>query len=117
MQYKVIKPELFVDDTKLLNKYYLWENNAMTPKHICHMKSFGTNDDRKFGTDNTCWFGFNTLTNTLKIKCDSYGGMCNFTFTKETLKDKDLSDIDRECIEYTYNLIDDLIKNKIIEQK
>lgn len=115
MQYKVIKPELFVDDTKLLDKYYLWENNAMTPKHICHMKSFGTNDDRKFGTDNTCWFGFNTLTNTLKIKCDSYGGMCDFNFTRKDLKRLDLSKIDKECIEYTYELIDTLIKNGIIE--
>lgn len=115
MKYKVTKPELFVKDTKLLNKYDLWENNAMSPRHICHMKSFGSDADREYGTENTFWFGFNTKTNILKIKCDSYGGMCSFEFTKDDLKDQDLSDIDRECIEYTYNLIEDLIREGIME--
>ena len=116
MKYKVIKPELFIKDTKLLDKYDLWENNAMTPKHICHIKSFGSDADREYETENTFWFGLNTKTNVLEIKCDSYGGMCNFNFTKDDLNNPDLSDIDRECIEYTYNLIDELLKNKIIKE-
>lgn len=115
MRYKVLKPELFIKDTKLLSKYDLWENPAMTPTHICHIKSFGSDDDKKYGTSNTFWFGFNPKTNKLEIKCDSYGGMCDFNFTRKDLKRLDLSKIDKECIEYTYELIDTLIKNGIIE--
>lgn len=114
MQFEVIKPELFIKDTKLLNKYDLWENKAMNPTHICHIKSFGTKEDKEFGTENTFWFGFNTKTNMLTIKCDSYGGMCNFNFTRNDLKRNDLPKIDRDCIKYTYDLIDDLTRNSVI---
>lgn len=114
MKYKVLKPELFIKDTKLLDKYFLWENNAMTPRHICHLKSFGSKDDIEFGTSNSFWAGFNTKTNILKIKCSSYGDMCNFNFTREDLKRNDLSKIDRECIEYTFKFIDNLKEKGII---
>lgn len=117
MKYNVLKPELFKKDTKLLGKYDLWENKAMTPTHICHLKSFGTKDDKKYGTDNHFWMGFNAKNHTLEIKCDSYGGMCNFSFTKDDLKYKVLSRNDYECIKYTFELIDELIKEKIIEEK
>lgn len=114
MKFKVLKPELFVDDTKLLNKYFLWENNALTPRHICHLKDFGSKDDIKYGTSNSFWAGFNPETNILRIECSSYGDMCNFNFVREDLKRSDLSKIDKECIEYTFDFIDDLKKNKII---
>lgn len=60
MIYKVLKPELFIADTKLLGKYKLWENRALNPTHICHSKTFGTKEDVYFGTENSFWCGFNT---------------------------------------------------------
>lgn len=117
MIYKVIKPELFKKDTKLLGKYDLWENNAMTPTHICHIKSFGSKKDVEFGMNNHFWMGFNTENNILKIECDSYGGMAGFEFTKEDLKIKGLSKNDRDCMNYNFDLIDELIEEKIIEKE
>lgn len=115
MKFKVLKPELFIPDTILLDKYYLWENTAMKPIHICHLKDFGTEKDKEFMTNNSFWAGFDTENHVLKIKCYSYGGMCGFEFTRDTLKNEDLSDVDREYIEYTYKFIDDLKENGVIE--
>lgn len=117
MIYIVLKPELFKKDTKLLGKYSLWENKAITPTHICHLRSFGSKADFDLGTDCSFWMGFNTKENTLKIQCDSYGGTCEFEFTKDDLKRLDLYTNERNCIEYTFELIDELIKEKIIEEK
>lgn len=114
-KYKVLKPELFKDGEVLLDKYPIWENNAMTPTHLCFIKSFGTKDDIRFGTSNSTWFGFNSKTNELKLHCTSYGGMAGFTFNEEDLTNKDWSDIDRECMEFTINLIKELKDNGIIE--
>lgn len=114
MEYKVLKPELFIENTKLLNKYLLWENNALTPRHICHSKSFGSKDDIEFGTSNSFWAGFNTEDNTLRIKCSSYGDMCSFNFTRKDLKKLDLLKIDKECMEYTFEFIDNLKEKGII---
>ena len=36
MIYRVLKPELFVADTKLLRKYDLLEDKIMNPTHICY---------------------------------------------------------------------------------
>lgn len=117
MIYKVLKPELFIADTKLLGKYDLWENNALNPTHICHIKSFGSKKDVEFGMNNHFWMGFNTEDNTLKTQCDSYGGMCGFEFTKEDLKIKGLSKNDRDCMEYTFKFIDDLKENGVIGEE
>lgn len=114
MKFKVLKPELFIPDTNLLDEYNLWKNENMKPTHICHSKGFGDKDDMFFGTDNTFWTGFNTETKELEIHCTSYGGMCGFEFTRETLKLEGLPDLDRECIEYTYRFIDDLKENGVI---
>lgn len=116
-KYKVLKPELFRDGEVLLNKYSLWENTAMTPNYICFVKSFGTKDDIIYGTSNTIWFGFNPVTNKLKLHCTSCGGMCGFVFSEEDLKrtDLSLSKNDIECMEFTINLIKELKNNEIIE--
>lgn len=117
MKFKVLKPESFIPDTKLLGKYNLWKNTAMKPTHICHSEGFGDKDDMFFGTDNSFWAGFNTETKELEIECLAYGGMCGFEFTRETLKLEDLPDLDKECIEYTYKFIDDLKENGVIEDE
>lgn len=114
-KYKVLKPELFKDGEVLLDKYNLWKNAAMQPTHLCFIKSFGTKDDLRYGTINCTWFGFNPEANELKLHCTSYGGMCGFTFNEEDLNDEDLLDIDRECMEFTINLIKELKDNGIIE--
>lgn len=115
MEYKVLKPELFIAETLLLDKYKLWNNDAYSPALICHSNVFGSKDDIFFGSENSLWFGFDAETNKLTVKCSSYGGMCGFEFTRDTLKEEGLSDIDRECIEYTYRLIDDLKEEGVIE--
>lgn len=116
MIYKVLKPKLFIADTKLLGKYKLWENRALNPTHICHSKTFGSEDDIYFGCENSFWCGFNTKSYELRIECSSYGGMCGFEFTREHLDNKDLSKIDRDCMEYYFNFIDDLKENGVIEE-
>ena len=116
MIYKVLKPELFKAYTKLLGKYKLWENNPMNPTHIWHYKTFGTKEDVYFGTENSFWCGFNTKNCELRIECSSFGGMCGFEFTREHLENPDLSKIDRDCMEYYFNFIDELLKEKIIKE-
>ena len=116
MIYKVLKPKLFVADTKLLGKYKLWENNAMNPTHICHSKTFGTKEDFEYMSYNSFWCGFNTKNYELRIECSSYGGMCGFEFTREHLENPVLSKIDRDCMEYYFNFIDELLKEKIIKE-
>lgn len=116
-KYKVLKPELFKEGEVILDKYPLWENNAMTPTHLCFIKSFGTEDDNKYGTSNATWFGFNPKTNELKLHCTSYGGMAGFVFDEEDLKRKDLtlSKNDIECMKFTINMIKELQEKGIIE--
>lgn len=116
MIYKVLKPELFIAETKLLGKYELWENNAMNPTHICHNKTFGTKEDFEYMSFNSFWCGFNTENHEIRIECSSYGGMCGFEFTKDDLKEPDLSKIDRDCMKYTFIFIDDLKENGVIEE-
>lgn len=115
--YKVLKPELFKEGEVLIDKYPLWKNTAMTPIHLCFIKSFGTKDDIKYGTSNTIWFGFNPKTNELKLHCTSCGGMCGFVFSEEDLKIKDLtlSKTDIECMKFTIKLIKNLQEQGIIE--
>lgn len=115
MIYKVLKPELFIAETKLLGKYELWENTAMSPTHICHSKTFGSKEDIYFGCENSFWSGFNIENHEIRIECSSYGGMCGFEFTREHLENPDLSKIDRDCMEYYFNFIDELLKEKIIK--
>lgn len=114
-KYKVLKPELFKEGETLLGKYPLWENTAMSPTHLCFIKSFGTEEDNRYGTSNSTWFGFNPEANELKLHCTSYGGMAGFVFSEENLKDKSLLDIDKECMEFTINLIKELKDNGIVE--
>lgn len=116
-KYKVLKPELFKEGEVILDKYPLWENNAMTPTHLCFIKSFGTKEDNRYGTSNTTWFGFNPKTNELKLHCTSYGGMAGFVFDEKDLKRKDLSlsKNDIECMKFTINMIKELQEKGIIE--
>ena len=118
-KYKVLKPELFKNGEVLLDKYQLWENKVMTPTHLCFIKGFGTSDDRRFGTDTSVWFGFNPETNELKLHCSAYGDMCEFIFSEEDLQRKDLSlsKNDIECMEFTINMIKNLIEQRIIEEE
>ena len=114
-KYKVLKPEEFKAGNKLLGKYKLYENTAMTPTHICYLKSFGDKDDIKYGSHNSMWLGFNPNTKELRLSCSSYGGMCGFIFNEEDLKEKDLSEKDRDCMEFTISFVKELIENKIAE--
>ncbi|MDU4378125.1 MAG: hypothetical protein E7I57_01615 [Anaerococcus vaginalis] len=116
MIYKVLKPELFIPETKLLGKYKLWENRAMDPTHICHSKTFGTKEDFEYMSYNSFWCGFNTKNYELRIECSSYGGMCGFEFDRKDLENPDLSKIDMDCMEYYFNFIDELLKEKIIKE-
>jgi hypothetical protein len=114
--YKVLKPELFNEGEALLDKYPLfWTNTAMTPTHLCFIKSFGSKDDMRFGTYNSTWFGFNPETNELKLHCTSYGGLAGFVFTEESLKNKDLNNNDKQCIGFTLNLLRDLEQEGVIK--
>ena len=112
--YKVLKPELFNEGTKLLGKYSLWLNTAMTPHHICFIKDFGTKADIKYGTSNSLWFGYNPESQTLSLYCNAYGGMCWFVFNENDLIDQP-EGIDRDCMEFTISLIKELQENGIIE--
>lgn len=117
MIYKVLKPELFIPETKLLGKYKLWENNATNPTHICHSKTFGTKEDFEYMSYNSFWCGFNTENHEIRIECSSDGGMCGFEFTKDDLKEPDLPKNDRDCMEYTFIFIDDLKENGVIGEE
>lgn len=114
MIYRVLKPQLFVADTKLLKKYDLLEDKIMNPTHICHSKTFGSKEDIYYCADNKFWCGFNVENHELRIECRSFGGRCRFEFDRSDLENSDLSKIDRECIEYTFNFIDDLKENGVI---
>lgn len=114
MIYRVLKPQLFVADTKLLRKYDLLEDNIMNPTHICHSKTFGSKEDIYYCADNRFWCGFNVENHELRIECRSFGGKRRFEFDRSDLENSDLSKIDRECIEYTFNFIDDLKENGVI---
>lgn len=114
MIYRVLKPELFVADTKLLRKYDLLEDKIMNPAHICHSKTFGSKEDIYYCADNKFWCGFNVENHELRIECRSFGGKRRFEFDRSDLENSDLSEIDRECIEYTFNFIHDLKKNGVI---
>lgn len=117
-KYKVLKPELFQEGEKLLGKYPLfWINTSMTPTYICFVKTFGQEDDFKFGCYNTIWLGFDPEANELKLHCTSYGGLAGFIFNEEDLKRKDLSlsQNDIDCMEFTIELIRNLQEQGIIE--
>lgn len=117
MIYKVLKPELFIAETKLLGKYDLWKNNAMNPTHICHSKTFGTKEDFEYMSYNSFWCGFNTKNHELKIECSCDGGMCCFEFSIKDLEYHDLPKIDRDCMEYYFKFIDDLKENGVIGEE
>ena len=114
MIYRVLKPELFVADTKLLRKYDLLEDKIMNLTHICHSKTFGSKEDIYYCADNKFWCGFNVENHELRIECRSFGGKRRFEFDRSDLENSDLSKIDRECIEYTFNFIHDLKENGVI---
>lgn len=114
-KFKVLKPELFKAGEKLLGKYKLWENEAMTPTHICYTRFFGSKEDFEFHTFNILWFGYVVETEEMHLHCSSYGGMAGFVFTEESLKNKDLNNNDKQCIEYTLNLLRELEQEGVIE--
>lgn len=113
-KYEVLKPELFIPGTKLLGKYQLWRNTAVTPNLICFRKDFHSYDSDGFDHGNDVWFGFNPEENTLELRCSSYGGMCGFVFSEEDLKDKH-TDLDRQCMGFTINMIKELIEEGVIK--
>ena len=113
--YKVLKPELFIPETKLLDKYQLWLNITTIPNLICFREVFHSYDSDGYDHGNSVWFGFNPEENTIRLKCSSMGGMCGFNFSEEDLKGK-LTDLDRQCIEFTINMIKKLIEEGVIEE-
>lgn len=117
MIYKVLKPELFKKNRKLLGKYKLWENRIMNPTHIYHSKTFGSDEDIFFRIENNFWCGFNVENHELRIKCSSFAGMREFEFNRKDLENPDLSKIDRDCMEYYFKFIDDLKENGVIGEE
>lgn len=117
MIYKVLKPELFKAYTKLLGKYKLWENKPINPTYIWHFKTFGTKEDFEYRSYNSFWCGFNTKNYELRIEFNSYSGMCGFEFDRKDLENPNLSKIDRDCMEYYFNFIDDLKENGVIGEE
>lgn len=117
MIYKVLKPELFIADTKLLGKYKLCENISMNPTNIWHFKTFGTKEDFEHISYNSFWCEFNVKNHELRIRCSSFGGMYKFEFDRKDLENPDLSKIDRDCMEYYFNFIDDLKENGVIGEE
>ena len=115
MIYKILKPELFIPETKLLGKYKLWENKAMNPTHICHSKAFGTKEDFEYMSYNSFWCGFNVVNHELRIECISIIEMCEFD--RKDLENPNLSKKDRDCMEYYFNFIDDLKENGVIGEE
>lgn len=116
MIYKVLKPELFIAETKLLGKYKLWENKPINPTQIWHFKTFGTKEDFKYRSYNSFWCELNVKNHELRIRCSSFGGMYRFEFDRKDLENPNLSKIDRDCMEYYFNFIDELLKEKIIKE-
>lgn len=112
--YKVLKPELFVPGTKLLGKYKLWKNTAVTPNLVCFSKDFHSYDSNGYDHWNSVWFGFDPTNNTLELDCSSMGGMCGLVFTEDDAK-AEKNPLDKECMNFTIKLVKNLIDNGIIE--
>lgn len=112
--YKVLKPELFVPETKLLGKYHLWLNTAMDPNLICFLKDFHSYDSNEYDHGNSVWFGFDPTNNTLELDCSSMGGMCGLVFSEDDAK-TEKNPLDKECMNFTIKLVKNLIDNGIIE--
>lgn len=113
--FKVLKPELFKAEEKLLGKYELYINNALEKGTLCFYKSFGTKEAFEYGSYNSMCMAYFPEKQRLNLHCSSYGGMCGFTFDEEELKNKNLPCYDRECMEFTINFIKELINNGVIE--
>lgn len=112
--YKVLKPELFVPETKLLGKYKLWKNTAVTPNIVCFLKDFHSYDSNGYECGNSVWFGFDPTNNTLELDCSSMGGMCGLVFAEDDAK-TEKNPLDKECMNFTIKLVKNLIDNGIIE--
>ncbi len=112
--YKVLKPELFIPGTKLLGKYELWKNTALTPNLVCFLKDFHSRGTSEYGTGNSVWFGFDPTNNTLELDCSSMGGMCGLVFAEDDAKNEK-NPLDKECMNFTIKLVKNLIDNGIIE--
>lgn len=113
--FKVLKPELFKAGEKLLGKYGLYINNALKKGTLYFYKSFGSNRDFLYSSFNSFQLIYIPEIKKINVECCSYGGMCGFTFDEEELKNKNLPQSDRECIEFTINFIKELIENGVIE--
>lgn len=112
--YKVLKPELFIPGTKLLGKYELRKNTAVTPNLVCFLKDFHSRGTSEYGTGNSVWFGFDPTNNTLELDCSSMGGMCGLAFTEDDAK-AEKNPLDKECMNFTIKLVKNLIDNGVIE--
>lgn len=112
--YKVLKPELFTPGANLLGKYHLWLNTAVTPNLICFRKDFHSYDSDGFDHENDVWFGFNPVKNTLELDCSSMGGICGLVFTEDGAN-KEKNPLDKECMNFTIELVKNLIDNGVIE--
>jgi len=111
--FKVLKPELFKAGEKLLGKYILHMNEMFN--RIVFYKSFGSNRDFLYRSFNSFHLIYIPEIKAINVECCNYGGMNRFAFDEDTLNDKNLSKIDRECIEFTINFIKELIDNGVIE--
>ena len=63
----------------LIKEPLFWRNNIINA--WCINKIIGTNDDRYFGTDSEYWIGIYD-NNKFKFNFSSYGGMCDYVFSK-----------------------------------
>lgn len=111
--FKVLNSKVFKENEMLLGKYILHMNEMFN--RIVFYKSFGSNRDFLYRSFNSFHLIYIPEIKAINVECCNYGGMNIFTFDEDTLNDKNLSKIDRECIEFTINFIKELIDNKIIK--
>lgn len=117
--FKVLKPEQFIPNKKLLGKYKLSEkryNEKNNSYEIRFIKDFGEEDDFKYCTFASLYLTYNENKHTLKLFNTTYGGMCGFSYDESDIPNEKVVN-DRECMIFTVAFIKELIAEGIIDRK
>lgn len=82
--------KLKVGDESKINEPLYWRNNVVNA--WCISKSIGTDQDRRYGTDNEYWIGVYDkpyYNHRVHAHCNCWGGMGTYRFNK-FYRDKDI---------------------------
>lgn len=109
--FKVLKPEAFNLESGVCG-YGLWENTALANLTLVHSKGFGKG--YYGGSWASVWAGFDTVTQELKVHCNTYEDMTWLFFDESGINEIENED-DLECAKYTINFIKTLADNGVIE--